>query len=687
MADVDSGKDFEPAGKRNVGLRRRYILRVTVGYLVFAALWICLSDRLLVALIDVSAIQWLSTAKGLFFVVVTTLLLFFSLRGVPGEAASQAATPRLELMLVASPGARAWIYLFAVVVSVAMVLVRSGIAVSFGNRLLLILFMFPIILSAMAGGIGPGLVATLVVAMGAAYCIPPAHSFLIGQAHDLFQMYILVANGVLVSILSEVLHRLRRHTEASRRLQAVTLASIGDGVITADIRGEITFLNPEAQRLTGWNGGEAMGRPLSTVFRVINEETRQPVEDPVRQVLSSGQVVGLSNHTVLLGRDGRELPVQDSGAPIRLADGTMLGVVLVFRDASARRTAENALRESEKRFRDIAEISADWIWEVDREGLFTYASENVSDLLGYPASEIIGKTPFDFMPQEEAQRVRAEFTDIVARQAPFRDMANLNLRRDGSLCHVLSSGVPILDQEGILHGYRGLDRDVTEKREAEIALRESLAEKIALLKELHHRVKNNLQIVASLLNLQADRTASPEAAAVLLDTRNRVHSMALLHEMLYRSESLARINLAAYVEALCTHLSRSFGEAAGRVQVERRAVALSLPLEQAVPCGLIINELVTNAMKYGFPDEKTGRIVVEVALADGRIDLSVSDNGVGLPPGFDPVVSSTLGLQLAMNLSDQLGGRLAWEEPPGGGALFKVIFPVSETTTEQGDVP
>jgi len=686
MADPHSGKDRNPAGNSPPNPRHRYILRATIGYAIFGALWIYLSDILLSALVDITAIYWLSTAKGLLFIVVTTLLLAVALRGVPGEAASQPVVPRLELLLAASPGRRVWLYGFAVSVTVAMLLVRSGIAVSFGEQPLLILLMFPIILSAMAGGLGPGLVATLLVALGAARCLPPADSFLIGQPHDLFQWSFLVASGVLVSILAEMLHRLRRHGEASLQLQGVTLASIGDGVITTDTRGRITFLNPAAERLTGWTSGEAMGLPLASVFRLVNEQSRQPVADPVQKILASGEAVGLANHALLLSRDGRELLVQDSGAPIRLADGTMLGVVLVFRDVGARLMAENALRESEKRFRDIAEISADWIWEIDSEGRFTFASENVINLLGFTAEEIIGKTPFDFMPPEEAARVRAEFAALIARREPFRDLDNRNLGKEGKLRHVLTSGVPILDEQGILRGYRGLDRDVTEKTQAEKALRESLAEKVALLKEVHHRVKNNLQIVASLLNLQADRTVNPEAVAALLDTRNRVRSMALLHEVLYRSENLARIDLSTYIGELCLHLLRSFGQAIGRIQVEQQVAAVSLPLEQAVPCGLIINELVTNALKYGFPDGKTGRVLVEVVLNDGQLTLVVSDNGAGLPQGFEPGASSSLGLQLVTNLAGQLGGSLEWEPGAEGGALFRVRFP-APGLTEQGDVP
>lgn len=939
MADPQSGNDLPRGANLGTATRRRYILRATIGYALFAALWILLSDRLLDNLVDVRAIEWLSTIKGLFFVVVTTLLLFVGLRGVPDHAAAAPAVPQIGTLLAIPSKARPWLYLFAVLASIAMLLVRSGMAVSFSQRPLLILYMFPIILAATAGGLGPGLVATVVSAICTAPTLSPAHIFLPVQPHDLFQWTFLLANGVLVSVLAEVLHRSRRQSEASRQLQAVTLTSIGDGVITTDTRGIITFLNPEAERLTGWSCQEAKGESLATVFRVINEGNRQPVEDPVHKVLTTGEVVGIANHTLLIRRDGVEVPVVDSGAPIRLDDNTLLGVVLVFRDDTNRRQAEmvlqqergflktiirtlpdlvwlkdpegvylacngrfercfgaseaeivgktdydfvdrelgdffrqkdreaiakggpsvnreeityaddghrelletiktpmfdgqgkligvlglarditascqaeealrqseatyrslfenmlngfaycrmlfeegtprdfiylnvnhafealtglkdvegrrvsevipgireadpdlfaiygrvamggpperfeifvealgmwfaisvyspkpdhfvaifdviterkkaeKALQESERRFRDIAEISADWIWEVDSEGRYTYASQSVHEMLGYRAEEIIGKTPFDLMPPGEAVRLATEFGAIVARREPFRDLDNLNRHRDGSLRYVQSNGKPILDAQDNLLGYRGVDRDVTAQRETELRLRQSLAEKVALLKEVHHRVKNNLQIMASLLNLQAKQTANAEAVAALLDTRNRVHSMALLHEVLYRSDNLAQINLVLYVKALCTQLLRAFGQAAERVQVEQHIGPISLPLDQAVPCGLIINELVTNAFKYGFPDARSGRVMVEIELRQGRLELSVRDNGVGLPAGLEPAAASTLGLQLVTMLTGQLNGQLRWENPAEGGALFRVSIP-APAAIQQGGRP
>ena len=220
---------------------------------------------------------------------------------------------------------------------------------------------------------------------------------------------------------------------------------------------------------------------------------------------------------------------------------------------------------------------------------------------------------------------------------------------------------------------------VNERKSAEEALRKSLEEKVSLLKEVHHRVKNNLQIVASLLNLQARRARSHDVVDVLQDTRNRVHSMALLHEVLYRSGNLARINFATYVQELFRQLLRSFGPAAARISVENRVTPIGLPLEHSVPCGLIINELVSNALKHGFPNDRTGTIVVELNLFDGpHLLLRVSDNGVGLPPGLDPADTSTLGLRLVSNLARQLDGQLTVEKHAGGGAAFSVAFQFSE---------
>jgi len=226
---------------------------------------------------------------------------------------------------------------------------------------------------------------------------------------------------------------------------------------------------------------------------------------------------------------------------------------------------------------------------------------------------------------------------------------------------------------------------ITERKRAEDKLRKSLNEKEVLLKKVHHRVKNNLQIVESLLSLQARQSHSREVTYMLHDTRDRVKSMALLHQMLYHSENLALINFAAYVKELAVQILRSFRPASGRVRVESHVAPVELSLDQAVPAGLIINELVSNALKHAFPGDRTGSVTVDLKPGEGRnLVLTVSDDGTGLPAGFDPVGPLSLGLKLVWNLAGQLGGTVEVRKPSGGGAVFRVVFPLPDETEMRG---
>jgi two-component sensor histidine kinase len=231
---------------------------------------------------------------------------------------------------------------------------------------------------------------------------------------------------------------------------------------------------------------------------------------------------------------------------------------------------------------------------------------------------------------------------------------------------------------GTVHGGKrvlhSMALDITESKRAEGLLQNLLSEKESLLKEIHHRVKNNMQIISSLLRLQSGQSSHPDAKATLLDMQNRVRSMALIHEHLYRSENLAAVDLADYLKGLCQQLSRTFASPPGNIQLHLNLASIRLEIDRAIPCGLLVNELVSNAFKHAFPGGRSGEVRVELhALTDGTgWQLRVADNGVGLPPGFALDDLTSLGLKLVSDLTRQLGARL--EIGAGPGTVFEVEF-------------
>ncbi|GFK95023.1 Blue-light-activated histidine kinase 2 [Fundidesulfovibrio magnetotacticus] len=235
---------------------------------------------------------------------------------------------------------------------------------------------------------------------------------------------------------------------------------------------------------------------------------------------------------------------------------------------------------------------------------------------------------------------------------------------------------------------RSLTQEVAERAAAEEALRAALAEKTVLLKEVHHRVKNNLQIVCSLLSLQALRYSDDRLAAPFQDSQARVRAMALVHEKLYRSQDLSRIDLAAYMSELTLFLVQAYCSRNLMVTPDLDCQSFHLAVDSAVPCGLIINELVTNSLKHAFNGRSTGVIRLRAALVDGHALIAVSDDGNGLPSWLDLDNPPSLGLQLVTSLVRQLRGTLRVHTGPGGAA-FEVSFPVQggEDAALQGEAP
>jgi len=254
----------------------------------------------------------------------------------------------------------------------------------------------------------------------------------------------------------------------------VTLGSIGDAVITTDLEGCVTFLNPVAEALTGWTLADATGEVLEKVFRIINEDSRHTVENPAVRALREGIVVGLANHTLLIARDGTERPIDDSASPIRSRAGVVAGVVLVFRDVTARRHAEHQLRESEERFRLLIEGVQDYaIFPLDTRGHIVGWNLGAERIKGYSASEIIGKHFSIFYPAEDLAAGKPERELVTAAKVGRFEDEDWRLRKDGSRFWANVIITALRDKDGELRGFSKVTRDLTTRKLAEDRLRSS----------------------------------------------------------------------------------------------------------------------------------------------------------------------------------------------------------------------
>jgi two-component system CheB/CheR fusion protein len=293
------------------------------------------------------------------------------------------------------------------------------------------------------------------------------------------------AGAVLLALLLGFIHVLLRQTDAGIRAQqaelraseerlSATLRSIGDGVVACDVEGRIATLNAVAEKLTGWTTDEARGRRVEEIFRIIHAETRQEAEVPIGRALREDRVVELANRTALIARDGSERHIADSCAPIHDAAGRVIGAVLVFRDVTAEYLHREQLRESKARFDQLAEQNRTIAWEIDASGLYTYVSHVMEQILGYRADELVGRVHFhELHPESGRETFKAKAFEVFASQKPFVHVENAVQAKDGRVLWFSTNGIPLLDSDGTLRGYRGSDTDITERKKTEAALVES----------------------------------------------------------------------------------------------------------------------------------------------------------------------------------------------------------------------
>ena len=323
----------------------------------------------------------------------------------------------------------------------------------------------------------------------------------------------------------------------------------------------------------------------------------------------------------------------------------------------------------------ILDIADDAIISTDQSQKIILFNQGAEKIFGYSASEVVGKRLDVLLPATLAEAHRNHFREFSRSSIAARRMGErgeiVGRRKDGAEFPAEAS-ISQVEVEGV-QIYTVILRDITTRKAAESKIRASLEEKEVLLQEIHHRVKNNLQVVSSLLNLQSRGIDDEETRQKFKESQNRVQSMALIHEQLYQSDNLSEIDFPKYIRQLAAHLFRSYQVSASRIDLETDIEDIPLGINVAVPCGLVINELLSNALKYAFPEGKGGRVKIRLfERENGYVSLSVADDGVGIPPEIGFWNAKTLGLRLVRTLVHQLEGGVEIER--SGGTEIVITF-------------
>jgi len=354
--------------------------------------------------------------------------------------------------------------------------------------------------------------------------------------------------------------------------------------------------------------------------------------------------------------------------------GNIVGDQMLFvtRDITERKKAEEETRQAYGELDQIFQTAADGMRVVDKDFNMFRVNETFSNLVGMDKDEVVGKKCYDVFPGPLCHTTGCPLTRIMEGE----DRVEVEVGKehlDGKKIPCIVTATPFKGLDGELIGIVEDYKDITERKQAEDQITRSLEEKEMLLREIHHRVKNNMQIINSLLNLQSKYLDGERELDILQECQNRVKSMAMIHEKLYQSRDLARIDFTEYIQSLASGLFSSYGADPSLIKLNMTLEGVSLNIETAIPCGLMINELLSNCLKHAFPGGRKGEINIDFHREDEKmLVLTVSDNGVGLPEDLDIKDTETMGLQLVNALTGQLDGTI--ELDTTHGTEFKITF-------------
>ena len=507
--------------------------------------------------------------------------------------------------------------------------------------------------------------------------LPQAVAYGLNAYGDVFGHAVFTFTGLVATSLGGWIRSARtrerrayqRSLAAEQRFRSV-LESAPDAILITDAKGRITLVNRQTEQLFGYSREELIGEPIELLIpapkRVAHEKLREDYHrDPKTRAMGVGRTL------FAVSKDGRQIPVE-----IGLSPGTVAGEISVtasIRDISDRLKAEEQLRI----FASVVESSNDFIGICKPDMTPIYVNDAGRRMVGLDSvDEVMRTRVFDYFMPEDLPLIEREAVPSLSKNHRWSGECRFRNFKTGEPIHTIWNVFLVNDPEGKTLAWATISPNLNKLKQTEEKIRASLEEKEVLLREIHHRVKNNLNIVSSLLGLQAMGLEDGEIRDALIQSQNRVASMALIHEKLYQSKNIARLDFGNYVRDLVFAIYHSFGKDPESIRPEITIEKAGLDIDTAIPCSLIINELVSNSLKHGFPERKTGHVFISLKRVEEnpeKCELAVSDDGVGFPADFKLEKARSLGLKLVHSLTKQIGGTVV-ECARGKGSSFKIQF-------------
>ncbi len=428
------------------------------------------------------------------------------------------------------------------------------------------------------------------------------------------------------------------------------------GIFTVDDCFRLTYLNDKAAEIIGGKKEEIIGEDFR---QFLDQESVALVVERYHK-RQSGEDVPPRYEFNVARKDGEKRLVEIVSGVLK-APGGKVQTIAHIRDITEHREMEKQIKESENRYKNLVEKARIGILIDDREGNFIYFNDTLCEIFGYQQDELKTKTILTLVHPEDQEKVINLHKKRVAGKKAKSSYEFKGVKKDGAVIFCEVDAV-VLRKKGDIIGTRSYIRDITESKKDKQRIEDSLREKEVLLREIHHRVKNNMQVISSLLSLQSKDIEEENILKIFKESQRRIRTMAMVHEKLYGSEDLSKVDFSKYISSLVQYLFHSFGIDSEKISIKQDVKKIFLDINTAIPVGLLTNELISNSLKHAFPEGGKGEVEVSMERRDdGKIRLMVSDNGVGIEDELDLNKIGSFGLQLVKMLTEQLHGDIKVE--------------------------